>query len=60
MYSAIGHCPFGVGDLNACLDGLGHLFREELFKFKFEFDFLQFRKYFRHVCLFGGELFDGL
>ena len=37
-----------------------HLFREELSKFKFELGLLQFRKYFRHVCLFGVELFDGL
>ena len=33
-----GHCPFGVGlgggGLNACQDGLGHLFREELSMFK--------------------------
>ena len=51
---------FRLGGLNICPDGLGHLFREELSKFKFELGFLQFRKYFRHVCLFGGELFDGL
>ena len=25
-----GHCPFGGGGLNACPDGFGHLFREEL------------------------------
>ena len=29
-----GHCPFGGGGLKACQDGLGHLFREELSKFK--------------------------
>ena len=42
---------FGVGGG----DGLGHLFREELSDFKSELGLLKFRKYFRHVCLFGGE-----
>ena len=37
MYSAFGHCPFGGGGLNAWPDGLGHLFREELYKFKWAF-----------------------
>ena len=34
-----GHCPFGGrgGGLNACLDGLGPLFREELSKFNWAF-----------------------
>ena len=32
-----GHCPFGGGGLNACPDGLGHLFREELSKFKWAY-----------------------
>ena len=35
MPSTFGHCPFGGGGgHNACPDGLGHLFREELSKFK--------------------------
>ena len=33
-----GHCPFGGGGgLNTCPDGLGHLFREELSKFKWAY-----------------------
>ena len=32
-----GHCPFGWVGLNAWPDGLGHLFREELPKFKWAF-----------------------
>ena len=32
-----GHCPFGVGGLNACPDGLGQLFKEELSKFKWAY-----------------------
>ena len=32
-----GHCPFGGGGLDPCQDGLGHLFREELSKFKWAF-----------------------
>ena len=35
-----GHCPLGRGCLNACPDGLGHLFREELSKFKWAFAWL--------------------
>ena len=38
--SQFGHCPFGEGGLNACQDGLGHLFREELSKFKWAFAWL--------------------
>ena len=38
-----GHCPLGRGCLNACPDGLGHLFREELSKFKWV-----------SPCFFGG------
>ena len=38
-----GHCPFG-GGLNACPDGLGHLFREELSKF-----------YWAYPCFWGGS-----
>ena len=35
LVSLFGHCPFGGGGgLNACQDDLGHLFREELSKFK--------------------------
>ena len=38
MPPTFGHCPFGgVGGLNACPDGLGHLFREELSKFKWAY-----------------------
>ena len=32
-----GHFPFGGGGLDPCQDGLGHLFREELSKFKWAF-----------------------
>ena len=32
-----GHCPFGGRGLDPCQDGLGHLFREELSKFKWAF-----------------------
>ena len=32
-----GHCPFGGGGLDPCQDGLRHLFREELSKFKWAF-----------------------
>ena len=38
MQPLFGHCSFGVGwvGLNACPDCLGHLFREELSKFKWD------------------------
>ena len=35
-----GHCSFGGGGLDPCQDGLGHLFREELSKFKWAFALL--------------------
>ena len=35
--------PFRLGGLNICLDGLGHLFREELSKFKWAYS-----------CFWGG------
>ena len=34
MQPLLGHCPNGGGGLNACQDGLGHLFREKLSMFK--------------------------
>ena len=39
LQGLFGHCPNGVGGLNACLDGLGHLFREELSMFKGAFSY---------------------
>ena len=37
LHPLLGHCLNGAGGLNACQDGLGHLFREELSKVKWAF-----------------------
>ena len=39
LQGLFGHCPNGAGGLNACPDGLGHLFREELSMFKGAFSY---------------------